>query len=366
MKKIINIKSFCCIFTASTLFACTQEVINEVPAQAENEVEAMTTLPKYRTYEEALAVAQEAIGMLGENSVTRSGKPRTVSTDDVQYIMNTSSTRSDEEPDTLMYVFNYEDNAGFAVVSANRATEELIAVTEQGNYVAGEETGNGGFDLYMNMAQTYVTRAAEPLPWLDGDQEVLTEFKACVESDTLTFGPYISVRWGQEWPYNIACPIREGKRTKAGCVAIAMAQIMTYYKYPNSFTVTYQPTDFVQTLNWNNMLQHVYTEDSENQTCSQCNPATVHNVIGSLIRQIGEKVEMKYNVDASNAESDLFVRSALAYFGYASDNYQTYSSDVVKNSIIGRKLVFMRGGVSSDDGHAWVVDGYRYRFIVFR
>lgn len=46
MKKIINIKSICCIFAASTLLACTQEVINEVPAQVENEVEAMKAIIK--------------------------------------------------------------------------------------------------------------------------------------------------------------------------------------------------------------------------------------------------------------------------------------------------------------------------------
>ena len=367
MKKKLNLKSFVAIFAASTLFACTQDSIDNLSVQTEEETEAMNELPKRRTYEEALAVTQDAIGLLGENSTTRSGKPRSINTADVQYIINTSSTRSTEKPDTMMYVFNYEDNAGFAVVSANRATEELIAVTEQGNYVAGEETGNGGFDLYMDMAEEYTSIPKPPLKdSIDDGMEEFTEFRMFVDRDTATVGPLVSVRWGQDWPYNKACPIQDGKRTKAGCVATAIAQIMTYYKHPSSFIATFQPTDYVQQLDWDEILAHKYTENATDETCSQCNPTSIHHVIASLIRQIGEKVEMKYGVGVSKAESNTFARSALAYFGYTNGSYQPYSSDVVKNSIIGRKLVFMRGGISADDGHAWVIDGYRLIHEVHR
>ena len=361
MKTNFIFRSICCIFTATTLFACTQEVIETLPIQAESETQLMKVQSKYRTYGEALAIAQDAIGMLGESSVTRSGNPRTIDIHNVQYIVNTSSTRSDGKTDTLMYVFNYNDNAGFAVVSANRATEGLIAVTEQGNYVAGEETGNGGFDLYMDMAEEYVMRAFEPIPPIGGGgQEILTQFKMFVDRDTTTFGPYLQVRWGQDWPYNMACPIQEGLRTKAGCVATAIAQIMTYYKHPSSFTATFQPTDYVQQLDWDEILEHKYTENTTDETCSQCTSSTIHNVIASLIRQIGVKVEMIYGVKVSGTDSELFARSALTHFGYTSGSYQDYSNYVVANSIIGRKLVFMRGGISADDGHAWVIDGYRH------
>lgn len=81
MKKNLNLKSFVAIFTASTLFACTQDSIDNLSVQTEEETEAMNELPKRRTYEEALAVAQDAIGMLGESSATRSGKHvRSIST----------------------------------------------------------------------------------------------------------------------------------------------------------------------------------------------------------------------------------------------------------------------------------------------
>ena len=354
MKKNLNLKSFVAIFAASTLFACTQDSIDNLSVQTEEETEAMNEWPKRRTYEEALAVAQNAIGLLGENSTTRSGKPRSINTADVQYIVNTSSTRSTEEPDTLMYVFNYEDNAGFAVVSANRATEELIAVTEQGNYVAGEETGNGGFDLYMDMAEEYVTMAAEPLPGIGGDDDGPVGFKQVkyeTTIDTTIVGPYLNVQWGQSMPYNSYCPQPDGIRTAAGCVATAIAQIMSYYKYPSSITISYENPSYNYLLDWDAILMH-----RSNNDCNCDN----HEMIGRFIRQIGDLVNMDYGTQSGAFDKD--VPYAFSVLGYKHDAYTSYSSYKLTSSLSKNKLVYMSGvRMNGDDkvGHAWVVDGYK-------
>lgn len=358
MRRDTNFRSIVAILATSALFACTQETIDSLP-QTESKTDDIKELPRHRTYEEALAIAQDAIGLLGESSTTRSGKPRTVNTSEVQYILNTSATRSDDEPDTLMYVFNYEDNAGFAVVSANRATEELIAVTEQGHYIAGEETGNNGLDMYMNMAEAYVqSRELPPLEGGDDDGYEPALYETFIDRDTVACGPYLQVRWGQDWPYNRSCPIENGQPTKAGCVAIAIAQIMTYYQHPNSITITYAPTDYEQTMYWDYILEHQFTENKTSQTCSQCSIDNGHILLGSFIRQVGEEVKMIYHSEASGTESE-FVKGAFQKFKYACGNLQTYSSSTVLSSLSNKKLVFMRGEVSDGEGHAWVVDGYR-------
>lgn len=43
----------------------------------------------------------------------------------------TPTTRSGEEP--IIYVFNYEDNQGFAIMSATPALPEVLAISEKGN-----------------------------------------------------------------------------------------------------------------------------------------------------------------------------------------------------------------------------------------
>ncbi len=60
--------------------------------------------------------------------------------------------------DTLMYVFNYDNNQGYALVSTNLATEPLIAVTEQGHLDPSQETDNPGLKLYLEMAKQYVAK----------------------------------------------------------------------------------------------------------------------------------------------------------------------------------------------------------------
>ena len=115
------------LFAAIALFACTQDATEGINSQTV-EANIMNELPQQRTYEEALAIAQEAADLFDKNgSATRINQSRTISPSNVQLITSNSSTRNASSSDTLMYVFNYDNNAGFAVVSTNRATEGLIA-----------------------------------------------------------------------------------------------------------------------------------------------------------------------------------------------------------------------------------------------
>lgn len=347
-------KNICCVYAVVTLFACTQVTMSDLSVQAEADVAAMKELPKYRTYEEALAVAQDAMEMLGENSTTRSGRPRCINTDDVQYIVNTSTTRSSSEPDTLMYVFNYEDNAGFAVVSANRATEELIAVTEQGNYAAAEETDNEGFNMYMNMAENYIATASlESLTSLN-DPGTLADFQVVTIKTVLTnYGPFVTVKWGQGYPYNLYCFDTDENQALAGCVATAIAQVLSYYKHPASIQIIYELPAYNQALDWADICAHRVSS-----TCLSC---TSHSAqIGRLFRQIGFYVSMDYGTTVSTAWTE-DARYAFNVFGYTCGSYQPYSTSIAINSLSQNQIVLMRGyDADRNTGHAWVLDGYQY------
>ena len=356
MKKTSALKIVVAAFTASTLFACTQDVTDSLTVQTESGASVTKELPKYRTYEEALAVAQNAIGMLGESSTTRSGKPRTVNTSDVQYILNSSSTRSDDEPDTLMYVFNYEDNAGFAVVSANRATEELIAVTEQGNYVASEETGNGGFDLYMDMAEEYVLTAAEPLPSLDGDDDGMVQFAETKTETTWVItdwaGPYLTVQWGQNAPYNQFCINSYGSAISTGCVPTAIAQILSYYEHPSSIKLDFDDYNTTLALDWGIIKKH------KHESCELCGAR--HDVIAKMIRQIGEEMKIDYHGSNSGSNKKWRIPLTFSKLGYDIESNQNYDFDEIIGSLSKQRLIYMTGlKPDSDKGHAWVIDGYR-------
>ena len=66
--------------------------------------------------------------------------------------------------DTLMYIVNYDDGNGFAIISARRIAEPVLAVIDNGSYIPDNKSDNPGFNIFMNAAKIYVKNA---VPLLD-------------------------------------------------------------------------------------------------------------------------------------------------------------------------------------------------------
>lgn len=143
------------VVAAFLLFAACEKS-DEMPQNAASSVVLPDGLTPRIGRAEALRIAQRGIDMLESSSPTRSSSGRILDPTDVKYLIELA-TRSGVSPDTLMYVFNFADSAGFAIVATARESDQLLAVTEKGSYVPGEETGNPGFDFYMKCAENYVS-----------------------------------------------------------------------------------------------------------------------------------------------------------------------------------------------------------------
>lgn len=348
--KTMNYFKIACLVCMAFILSCSSE-LDEVVTSSKDENKDIKRY-SYRTYEEAFKIAEESIALLDEVNETRSTSGRRIK--DSHYILNNTATRTVNDIDTLMYIFNFEDNAGFAVVSTNPSTEELIAVTELGNYTSGEPTGNAGFDMYMQLAEEYI--ASTSLIPVDTTQIPLTEIKHVAVSDTIKRGPYITVQWGQKSPYNNEAPIVNGVNCPTGCVATTIAQILSYYQHPTSLTIDYETPSYVMDIQWETINMHKSNRYSQ---CLCTNPSVTHSLIAKLFRQIGEDVNMNYNLDGSGA-TDRYAKYALNKYGYTCDNFQQYQSAVVANSLLKRRLVYMSGVDEEENrGHAWIIDGYK-------
>lgn len=124
------------------------KIDDESSAVAPEQPARPTVLLPTRSYEEALSLARKSIALVDR------GQTRSIRSERGQCV-TTPSTRSGAGSDTLMYVFNFEDNDGFSVIAANRAVDPVLAVAEKGNYTYGEPTGVENFDFYMDaMAQS--------------------------------------------------------------------------------------------------------------------------------------------------------------------------------------------------------------------
>ena len=353
------------ILLAGTIFAaCSSDhsidsVINN------DETNSLVNNLNHRSYSEVIEIAQNSINMLQSNSpVSRGAEPmRTLNLKSgvkaiLQPISRSSSSALDN--DTLLYIVNFNDNLGFAVISASRQTEGLIAVTESGSYDPAVKTENAAFETYMQMAKAYVDYEdkASVVNEATTNTRSSSEITMCKPVyDTIFYKriePKVTVRWGQNKRMGQYCPY-----LIAGCGNTAMAQIMSYFKYPNSLTLTFPEKDVNSTiLDWTAMCNHIYSD-------SDANRDEADKQIGRLARQLGELSGSKYysTYTSSNIEA---ARSTMQSLGYSVSDVTDYNEInpdegyPLANALAAGKLIYMGGEKNSGVGHAWVIDGCLY------
>jgi|GEM_PF-2380730 len=149
-----------------------------------------------------------------------------------------------------------------------------------------------------------------------------------------------------------SCSSDGGVKCPAGCVAVAMAQIMNFWKYP-----VYHPL-IIEQFDWCNMPDELRTASP--------NYIKERNAIARLIRDCGAKVNMKYcDGDCGSSASSSDARDALVDFGYSSNAvyfHRTYAPGdswklLIKDNLNAWLPVYYRGE-HSNGGHAFICDGY--------
>ncbi len=129
-----NLISVALLFAALGLANCQQEPVVKPVAEVDK------TIPSYHVpREKALAELNSFLADVDANNTTRGGKIRQIK--DVTPILgdkfqNTTRVSEDEAAaaiDTLLYMVNFEDEEGYAVLSAVDFLAPIIAVMDQGN-----------------------------------------------------------------------------------------------------------------------------------------------------------------------------------------------------------------------------------------
>ncbi len=250
------------------------------------------------------------------------------------------------------YIVNFQENRGFVIVGAEEGTPEVVAYVEHGNY-HGETTPIEDFNQYMVDVSSQLsnyrdrTSMARVLPGI-----VYTIIDSTRTSHTNK--PLVEVNWGQEMPFNMFC-----YPYPCGCVATAIAQIMSVYSLPTSISLTF-PNAFSSSvsLNWQEMKNPTHLS-SPDTTCTYCIQ------IGALLREIGERVGMQYSESGSWASSVNAV-SVYRSMGYSCSPYKLYDLPSIISSLNNERPIHIRGTSASVGGHAWVVDGSRETKLTVR
>lgn len=160
-------------------------------------------------------------------------------------------------------------------------------------------------------------------PYYGGREEVSFVLKKKKES--YTYGPLLQTTWGQKNGYNLYTP----NQYPAGCVAVAMGQIMKYHQSPYSY-------------NWSAMANDKATSET-----------------ARLLADIGAAVYMNYAPDGSGSTITNAYNAFKNIYGYTYVKQINYSPEIVMEQIKKYYPVYMRGVDANQGGHAWVCDGYQ-------
>lgn len=343
------------------------------------------------SWEDAAALSEEVaalhFGSISGDKALRSGGRRVVNAGRViGKSSNTLRSGSDLNalPDTLAYVCNFADSTGFAIICADdRVGCPILACVDSGTL--GDTTDNPGIAIFLEGAQSFMENSILKFEEeKDSLREVAIKKIGGTPNECNTTlkkiytGNYkllkskesvdalLNTTWKQSgYPYNTlipkVCSGNDGGHAPAGCWAVAIAQIMGYYKYPTRTLLDRSTTAVNMVFNWDGITAEKDAFEIEGQYQKQ---------LSNLLAYIGSKIDMEYGCDGSGANADNAM-SFMKACGYSGTSGVDFNFTNVISQIKKKKPVIMTGKKNRTNrflgliytysgGHAWVVDGYSF------
>lgn len=317
---------------------------------------AMPVLAENRSFRQAREIAERHAAKNGAHIGLQSVKRAKV----LNKQQSTTSSRG-------YYVFPHDGNCGYTIVSGDDRMPEIVGYSTTDTY--SEENMPDGMKHLMQAYEAMATALANG----DAKAERCLAEKEALAADSTYRQPRVAplladVAWGQSEPYNNLCPMYDGqRRTVTGCVATAMAQLMMYYKYPQTLksdipayqTKSYQldmpSVSAGERYDWDNMLP---------QYSGSAYTAAQANAVAKLMYHCGLSFEADYGPSSTSAwcRPNVLVK----YWGYDPDVikhlYREKFSLREWTAILDAELqasrpVYYTGCSTTSGGHAFLCDG---------
>ena len=351
--------------------SCEKRFEEIAEVQPENHAAADVVTSYEVSYEEALAKADALFAGI-DGATTRAGNRR-VKNHELFRSGNRLTRTASDDAEAKFHIINYEDNAGFAMIAADKRATDIYAYSDTGNLCVDDAMKNSGFGVFMEGAIDLYGKEIDR-PFIPADTTELGGGGGFIDLPGDKYGdipylgieviagityrvrlemnksiskkdPLVPVEWDQCNPYNYYCPscgdyvgTSYYGRCAAGCGPVAAAQIMAYHKHPASYS------DYI--FDWDGML-HSFEYNENINTYSQ--------MVARLIREVGREAKADYGKETGVTLAN--IKIMFPKFGYNITGAD-YDVDKVMASLYNNKPVYARGQKKSGDGHAWVIDGY--------
>lgn len=269
------------------------------------------------------------------------------------------------DADTLYYIFNADN--GYVVVAGDRRVPPILAFSDQRPYTVSEMVppAKMWMDNYRRQLAELKAQPASAQPvheaWarLSRGEQPLRDVVEGME-------PLVHSHWGQGTFYNYYCPVDfsgENDHVVTGCVATAMAQLIYYFRFPETGTGSYSYTDAnygVQSAD--------YGATTYNYEAMCDEPTAINPEICKLMHHCGVGVDMVYGPDGSGMYNHSAARVLRTFFKYSPQTEYLFrdSTDLDWDSVIvshlDRRIPMYYAGWSNpatNNGHGFLVDGYK-------
>lgn len=276
---------------------------------------------------------------------------------DMQLVYQPTMTTRTTHEAAEFYVFAPVDSVGFVIVAGDDEVKPIVGYSTTSKFASQQMSP--ALSKYLSAYCMYMNSV-----W-DGKAVRKTQMS---ENVTPVF-PFISTTWDQGYPYNKDCPKIGGNATYTGCVATVVAQIMNYYKWPNSGhgTCTATLNDASNTAvsttlgdeyQWDNMIDNYYPANT--YTTIQA------NAVSQLMKDVGFACSAHYGTDATNAYTYDALTALLRHFDYSPDVLfvdRRHYSDKAWNKMIynelkeGRPVWYRGSDEEGKEGHAFLCCG---------
>ncbi len=311
-----------------------------------------------RTAEQAATIASGFVSSATQSSHSHKAPRRGT---DVRLAHTVARPDSDQP---AFFIFN-KPEGGWVIVSAEDNARTILGYSDHGAFSASHIPSNiqYWFDYYAE-------RIASARPHATEREQSPSRVRKAPAA--IAIQPILGdIEWDQLTPYNDLCPMDARTRSYTGCVATAAAQIMRYYRWPQTGqgSITYnwksdygttgtESVDFsAATYDWDNMLE-TYTPG--NYTTEQA------QAVALLMYHVGVSCKMQYGGTESNgsgAYTEDMGSAFVNYFRYKNsarylEKLTTSQFDsIFRAELMAGRPILMGGEKKNGAGHEFVCDG---------
>ena len=280
---------------------------------------------------------------------------------------NISGRATTGEQIPAFYVFNYENDNGFAIVSSDtRTRSQILAYSPEGHF---------DWNKLSETEHWWLEQYAEQKDALQNDSSIAAQAITPRANAVVVVVPMIQTAWGQNAPFNDLCPLLNGTRTITGCVATGCAMLCKFYSYPasasGSYSYTWAKNDSTTrkgTINSTydySLMRLTYNKDKP--TASDYGTAAERNEVAKLNADIANMVEMNFGTSSSGSVPAKAIGVMVNTFGYDKGtrvlrrtHYDNTDWDaILRDELDAGRPVLYAGWTSAGAGHFFICDGYQ-------